>query len=27
VAAYLRLRDMVVVHDRAGWDLVTRDEL
>jgi hypothetical protein len=26
VAAYLRSRDMVVVHDRAGWSLVACGE-
>ncbi|MBV9920085.1 MAG: recombinase family protein [Pseudonocardia sp.] len=26
-AAYLRSQDMVVIHDREGWSLVTRDEL
>jgi hypothetical protein len=25
-AAYLRSRDMVVVHDRGGWRLVACDE-
>jgi hypothetical protein len=25
-AEYLRSRDMVVVHDRAGWSLVACDE-